>query len=174
MKYQPGIKIDKLTIINRNKNTLECICECGNKCFRNTCTFSKKSRTSPHSCGCSAKIGRKYDGYHLTDILSRLRNGAKQRHLKIEKITPEFLIKLYNQQNQKCAISGINISLPKKQNEDYTASIDRINSREGYLLNNIQWVHKNVNQMKWTFTKSELIQWCKLILENQGFKVEKQ
>jgi hypothetical protein len=64
--------------------------------------------------------------------------------------------------------------LPKKQNEDYTASIDRINSREGYLLNNIQWVHKNVNQMKWTFTKSELIQWCKLILENQGFKVEKQ
>ncbi len=33
-----------------------------------------------------------------------------------------------------------------------TASLDRINSKKGYVKGNIQWVHKNVNFMKSSFS----------------------
>jgi hypothetical protein len=44
-----------------------------------------------------------------------------------------------------------------------TASLDRIDSTKGYIKGNIQWVHKDVNKMKWNWNQSNFINWCKLI-----------
>ena len=47
-----------------------------------------------------------------------------------------------------------------------TASLDRIDSTKGYFIENVQWVHKYVNIMKWHTANQEFIEWCKLIAAN--------
>ena len=42
----------------------------------------------------------------------------------------------------------IEIKFKKRHNDSKTASLDRIDSSKGYTEDNIQWVHKDVNQMK--------------------------
>jgi hypothetical protein len=51
-----------------------------------------------------------------------------------------------------------------------TASIDRIDSSKGYILGNIQWVHKDVNFMKRTYSQEYFVKMCKLITENCEIK----
>ena len=50
--------------------------------------------------------------------------------------------------------------------DEQTASLDRIDSKKAYTLDNVQWVHKTVNQMKWTLASKEFIEWCKTIAQN--------
>jgi len=45
-------------------------------------------------------------------------------------------------------------------------SLDRIDSGLGYDLGNIQWVHKNVNQMKWTLSQAAFIEICLAVAGN--------
>jgi len=53
-----------------------------------------------------------------------------------------------------------------------TASLDRINNDLGYIEGNVQWVHKDVNRMKWAFTQDRFLELCCLITENiNGKKV---
>ena len=49
-----------------------------------------------------------------------------------------------------------------------TASIDRIDSSIGYVIGNVQWVHKQVNFMKGTMEQKEFIKFCKLISSKCG------
>lgn len=49
-----------------------------------------------------------------------------------------------------------------------TASIDRIDNSKGYIVGNVQWVHKQVNFMKGTMKQKEFIKFCKLISSKCG------
>lgn len=97
-------------------------------------------------------------------------NGARKRKLSFN-ITMEQAWELYNIQNKKCALSGLDIifepNCVHNKNVDYrrirTASLDRINSKLGYELTNIQWVHKDVNLMKNSFDEDYFKKICKLI-----------
>jgi hypothetical protein len=51
-----------------------------------------------------------------------------------------------------------------------TASLDRIDSSKSYNKNNIQWVHKDVNKMKWAFNQNHFIKFCKLIANQDNFE----
>lgn len=42
-------------------------------------------------------------------------------------------------------------------------SLDRIDSKKGYVVGNVQWVHKDINRMKNTFPQDYFIQVCKQI-----------
>jgi hypothetical protein len=42
-------------------------------------------------------------------------------------------------------------------------NIDRIDSNQGYIEGNIQWVHKDVNIMKMKMTDEKFIGWCHII-----------
>jgi hypothetical protein len=81
----------------------------------------------------------------------------------------DFLKELIKKQNYKCAISGIKICLAdtvRLHRKLYTtASIDRIDSSKGYIIGNIQWVHKTVNNMKGNQTDADFINMCKKIYE---------
>lgn len=70
-----------------------------------------------------------------------LRVGAKSRNLVVE-ITPKNIWDLFIKQNRLCALSGIEIYFGKTKNEETTASVDRIDSNLGYIITNIQIVHK--------------------------------
>jgi hypothetical protein len=76
---------------------------------------------------------------------------------------------LFLEQDQKCALSGILlepwISNNKKQGRRMSASLDRIDSSKGYIVGNVQWVHKDINRLKWDLSQEKFIELCKLVAE---------
>ena len=46
-----------------------------------------------------------------------------------------------------------------------TASLDRIDSKKGYTIDNIQWVHKDVNKMKMDLQEEDFFRIVKEIYE---------
>jgi len=99
-------------------------------------------------------------------IYALIELSAKHREIEVT-INAEFLKLLYFKQKGKCALSGVNITIPKTNKEmtDYswTASVDRINSDLGYTENNCQFVHKEINTMKMALVQDKFISWCKAV-----------
>lgn len=108
------------------------------------------------------------------DHWRRINKGAKCRNLEIS-ITIEDAWNKYLQQNGKCAISGVDITLrgqeigisSKYVHKKTTASLDRIDSKNGYTLDNIQWIHKDLNQMKSDRSMQTFLYWIQTIYKNQ-------
>ena len=86
-------------------------------------------------------------------------------------ITIEYAWELFLKQEKKCSLSGleITIGLSGKYN---TASIDRIDSSKGYEPGNIQWVHKDINFMKRTYSQEYFTNMCKLVTQYTTKKEE--
>ncbi len=143
-----------------------CECECGNT----------KSISGDHlrrglivSCGCKNKLkeGGDISGdlwYSITK--SKVSKRSKRRNLNFN-ITKEYIYKLFQEQKGKCALSGLDITLPTKwKGSDYTASLDRIDNSKGYIKGNVQWLHKHVNIMKNSFPQDIFIYLCNKVTEN--------
>lgn len=90
--------------------------------------------------------------------------GGRQTHL-----STAFLVELLNQQNGRCALSGVQLTctLVKGERIWTNASIDRINAGKAYTRNNIQLVCAAINQWRGTHTVSEFVKWCKLVTDFQ-------
>lgn len=100
---------------------------------------------------------------------SRFCSNAKRRAQKNNwdfNLTSKFLYQLFEKQNKKCALSGLDIKFSlNNERSKGTASLDRIDSSKGYVRDNVQWVHKDVNKMKNVFSNEYLIELCKNIHE---------
>ena len=58
-------------------------------------------------------------------------------------------------QNKKCALSGIDLIFEANHGKiEGNISLDRIDSQKGYTINNVQWVHKDINFMKQDFAEN--------------------
>lgn len=99
---------------------------------------------------------------------------ASRRNLKFD-LTIEDAWNLYLKQKGKCALSGIPIGFCQSFTTDKygykkkwlnTASLDRIDSKKDYILENVQWVHKDINIMKNVFNQEYFINICRLISNN--------
>jgi len=88
--------------------------------------------------------------------------GAIKRNLEVTISSQEAYI-LLERQEFKCALSGVPIQLPVDGNDSQSASLDRINSGLGYIKDNIQWVHRDVNYMKNGFSTDYFVNFCRLI-----------
>ena len=118
-------------------------------------------------CGVSKNTGRgRYEDilYSWFDVKKRsARDRGYAWDLEIEDVW-----QMYVDQDKKCALSGIDIGW-SKSGMTATASIDRIDSSEGYLLENVQLVHKDVNFMKQNYDQDYFIETCKKIASyNKG------
>lgn len=155
----------KSTLTDRRRAQFLCICDCGNE---RIITYDYLLSTKHASCGCANKGSEaaqwRGSGELTGKKFSQYRTGAKTRHLKFE-ISVEFAWSVLVQQAGKCAISGQNISL-----KNNTASLDRINSKIGYIKSNIQWVHPDINKMKQDLEEVRFIKNCMAIAEFQGNK----
>lgn len=89
-------------------------------------------------------------------VFSRLKNGAKKRNIEVT-ITIEDIYSQYIKQLKKCAFTGVPLEF------GLDASVDRINSREGYHGWNIQIVHKTLNMMKKDLPNDLFISWCRMV-----------
>ena len=77
-------------------------------------------------------------------------------------LTIEDIWNLYEKQGGVCALSEVPIGWSDK-GLTATASIDRIDSSEGYILENVQLVHKDINFMKQQFDQDYFIDMCKAV-----------
>lgn len=59
-----------------------------------------------------------------------------------------FLKSLWEQQKGKCAVTGVDLELKRSYNKNYQASIDRIDSKKGYIKGNIRFTSVSVNWLK--------------------------
>lgn len=84
------------------------------------------------------------------------RRGAEIRGYTWE-VTPEDLWDLWLTQQGCCAYTGW------KLEHGVDASLDRRENSKGYVVGNVQWVHKDVNAMKLAFSEKRFIQVCQAI-----------
>jgi hypothetical protein len=141
----------------RNLAYWECKCICG-KIFIACGSDLRNGKTK--TCGCKKGIQskRNFQGYkELTKTYFRsIFSNAKQRYIIFE-ITEKYIYELYLKQNKKCALSGEDISLSLS---NHTASLDRIDSKLGYIEGNVQWVHKDINKLKNVYNNQDFKDLC--------------
>lgn len=106
---------------------------------------------------------------NLEFFLKEKINLAKNRNKYSVTVSYEDLKMLYEKQQGLCALSGVPMTYLKGSGEVPTnISLDRIDPDLPYSIENIQLVCVQVNFMKHTLNKEQLIFWCKRIIENES------
>lgn len=154
---------------------IPCKCKCGRESLVDAYTLSSGKSKSCITCFNSNKNGvnnNSWRGYKEIPAswFTRFRNYAKKKNSNFE-IELEDIWVLYERQNRKCALSGLDIDFTRMGTGTravYTASIDRINSKKGYTKDNIQLVHKDVNIMKNAYDQDYFVEVCKAIVNNKS------
>jgi hypothetical protein len=116
---------------------------------------------------CSSLLRNHKGAYEEIDIAwfnSKARR-AKQRDYDFT-LTIEDIWDIYIAQDKVCALSGVPIDFKG------TASLDRIDNAVGYVRENIQIVHKDVNYMKYIYSQDYFIKMCNLVASKH--KVERE
>lgn len=146
-------------------------CKCGIEKFILGNTLRRGKSTCCRDCGTDKNY--KGIGNLSSSFFSRILEGAKKRNIEVS-VTKEQILELLEKQNYKCALSGVSLIMSRSFSKDRTnlassttASLDRIDSSIGYVLGNVQWVHKDINIMKNKFDNQYFIDICKLIAGNQ-------
>lgn len=170
-----GKKFGKLLVVDsagKRHNTTYWVCKCD-------CTKIVVARRGhltdggTKSCGClrRGKLSPHWTGYGDISggFYHRIQEHAKRRKLKFD-VGIDYLWRLFQKQNGKCALSGLDLELPPdnkawREQGHKTASLDRIDPTKGYIKGNVQWVHKDVNMMKQRFGQEYFISLCNLISE---------
>ena len=90
----------------------------------------------------------------------------KARRRDVCEITVSDVVEIWNAQNGRCALTGWEMTRILGQGSIPTnASIDRINSNEGYTKYNVQLVCRCVNVAKSDLSLSEFVRMCRDVSE---------
>lgn len=168
--------ISKLPIIKvtggRKRTYYKVKCRnCNKKFLKNQYTFGK------YRCQCYKKVNGAYNFQGYKDIsavyFSRVKANAKTKEREFI-ITKQSIWEQWIKQDKKCALSGVKLVIERnyKKLKIMTASLDRIDSEKGYTNNNIQWVHKHLNQMKSNHSQDYFLKLCRLITNYQNKKLK--
>jgi len=164
-----GSKFGKILVVSevekKGHNVLwHCKCDCGKELDVLGPNLNKKTK----SCGCepnAATLGRTSPfwrgcGEISIQFYNRIKICALKRNIDVS-VTIEQLWELFLFQDRKCALSGEAIVFANSlKKHETTASLDRIDSKKSYTLDNVQWVHKHINTMKQYFNDDYFISWC--------------
>jgi hypothetical protein len=177
-------KYNQLTVLEEVKHNNRLMyrtqCDCGRIDLKRKDWVKSGRTTSCKNCA-SKKTALKYPppthrtgcgGLSGTHFLS-IKNGATRRNIPFD-LDVEFLWKLYKDQKGLCALTDVPLVLTtalKNQNVNWdiiTASLDRKDSSKGYTIDNVQWVHKEINRLKNNYSLEELLYWSNLLLKKHG------
>lgn len=171
-KYRVGFKQGRLEVIEELKNNnLLCKCECGRTKEITRASLSQGTE----SCGCVRGRwqwkGYKEISHDYFNKISKQHKRANSGKLVPFKLKIEELWDLYIAQDRKCALTGWEIFFKTRRScivqIDQTASLDRIDSNGIYELGNVQWVHKDIQSVKWDLSNREVIDWCRKVRNNE-------
>ena len=138
-------------------------CDCGQK--KEIVGHALKSLKTK-SCGCSQREYMKAAlGKHQGELTGAkwsaiLFNAQARNH--VVSITQKQAADLFERQGHLCALSGKRLILDAAR-KDITASLDRIDSNKGYTLDNVQWIHKDINRMKNVSSEVDFLGWVSAI-----------
>lgn len=134
--------------------------QCKNQIIRNRVAI--KAYNTCKTC----KIEKEFKNSLSKVMYNRFKKSADTRNIKFD-VSREYLTELLKTQDFKCALSGNTLKCPDNPSErvarNYNISLDRIDSKKGYLKNNVQWVTKKVNLMKRTLKEEDFIKLCEQI-----------
>jgi hypothetical protein len=149
------------------KSRWHCICDCGRTVEIN---YSSLAYNLTTSCGCHKIELCRCGGYQTISRAwwRKLVKGAAQRGYEFS-ISPEDVWVIYEQQGKRCVFTNLPIEFFPDSNriQFQTASLDRIDSNLGYVKENIQVVHKVINQMKGYLTDEEFSAFCNLVAQTK-------
>lgn len=97
-------------------------------------------------------------------LYKKIINGAKKRNLEFD-ISMPYLWNLFLKQNRKCALTGEPLYFNLPGVEAQNVSLDRIDSKQGYIEGNVQWVTKKINLCKQQFSNDGFIKMCESVVE---------
>lgn len=167
-----GAKYGSLTILdNIYKNGIGYLlvkCDCGNIETKKKYPIKSGKVIDCLKCSDKRRSAHRLTGYKDISgtVIGKIRRNAEARGIKFE-VDAEYLYLLFQDQKGRCALSGIPISIEKKdKHHKCTASLDRIRSDEDYTTDNVQWVHQDVNYMKQDFEEKYFIELCRSIANN--------
>lgn len=143
----------------------DCTCKCGNK------TIVERQdliNGDTKSCGCYNRANR-WRGYGQISgsLWNNITQNAKRRGITLD-VNIIQAWELFLQQKCRCALSGVEIWFADRVgagDKVNTASLDRIDSSKPYTLDNIQWVHKHINNMKQSLSDNEFVEWCRRVVQ---------
>lgn len=148
-----------------------CKCVCGGTKVINS---SSLVEGGTKSCGClrfkSASKSPCWGGFGEIsgNVWCKIRDSAKKRKLEFD-LSIEDAWNIFLRQRRLCALTHLPITFAKSQIDHIrggcSASLDRIDSTKGYVKNNVQWVHKDVNRMKSNFSEEKFVELCRLIVK---------
>lgn len=115
------------------------------------------AQASPHWRG-----GKHVPAY----FVAKAKQGCTTRARRIEwNLDYNYLDQLWESQQGKCAYTGWIIDFGTCSQEQ-TASLDRIDSSLGYVPGNVQFVHKDINTMKWSLPEQRFLSLCEAVVNN--------
>lgn len=152
---------------------VDCVCDyCGKKLRRTLGHYNRglKFRKGKQYCNnsCAAR-DRKDERSSFRIYIRRAKDRYDRKKLKVE-ITPEYLKKLWDQQEGKCAVSGVKLTHNEYgQNKHYNqASLDRIDNAKGYVEGNVRFVLLMVNYGMNTFGTDKFIEICREVTKHNS------
>lgn len=115
------------------------------------------------SCSNRSRLPTNYQGINIL-LISKFRTNALIRG-KVWDLTLNQLVDLADAQDRKCAFSGMPLVFDQSKNN--TASLDRLDNSKGYTIDNVQWVHKDLNMMRGSIQVERFVDLCKKVARNQ-------
>lgn len=158
--------------VGKNNTKLWLIqCDCGNVRESTYMHIVKGTASLCSICSAKRRAGKHHykwqGGKHIPkSFLTHIENRRKRGNGRVLEcnLTIDFLDQLWEKQDGKCAYTGQVLTVNKGYGGTQTASIDRKDSSIGYVQENVQFVHKDINKMKQDLTHSEFIRLCGLVV----------
>ncbi len=178
IRYKKGMRIGFLTVVGDSKMMSGarngkpvmhglCVCDCGTEVWIRKDHISARSLRK--SCGCKRFGNNSYawKGYKgiSGEKFGQIRKGAESRNIDF-KISIESIWDLYEEQNHKCVLTGWDLEMGL----GCTASLDRIDSSKCYTIDNVQWVHKDVNIAKNAMVEKDFINLCAAVATHSRYR----
>lgn len=144
----------------RNRNAwYKCSCKCG---YQKNCNGALLRNNLSRCCRRCSQL--EAVGDITGNTYSHIRNTAKNRNINFD-LSKEFLWELFLKQKGSCQLTGLPLFFTNNIHKR-TASLDRIDSAIDYNENNVQWVHKDINMMKYKFNQEYFIEMCCLVADS--------
>lgn len=140
-------------------------CSCGNE---RLITSSQLTSNNKYIQCKKCNDGKLLNGFRTGFLVKIQRNAILRNKEFSSDLTPEYLYNLLESQNFKCALSGEELlpldgSLDHKQ-QDMNISLDRIDASKGYIIDNVQWVTKQINWAKNTLNNEDFVALCSKVV----------